>query len=127
MTVAPAESAQLDMRRGFRLCLNKFCPRSWSLSQKQPLLEMGRDKTRGHHCDLGRFCSQAGHVCAWTTVTLRQHKSWLIWCRKALPPASLSGASAPKKNVIWELDFFYYCFQSGSACCGNVAQTFSVL
>lgn len=85
MTVAPSESVRLGMRRGFRLC----SPRSWALSQKHPLLETGRDKVRGHHRDLGWFCSQAGHICVWTTVALKQHKSWLIWCRKALPPASL--------------------------------------
>jgi len=34
---------------------------------------------------------------------------------------SVWGASALKKNLIWELDFHYYCFQSGSACCWKVA------
>lgn len=33
MTVAPPESVRLGMGRGFRLCLNKFCPRSWALTE----------------------------------------------------------------------------------------------
>lgn len=43
---------------------------------------------RGHHWDMGQFCSRAGHVCLWPVFVLRQHKSWLIWCQKALLPAT---------------------------------------
>lgn len=30
---------------------------------------------------------------------------------------SVSGASTLEKNIVWELDFCYDCFQSGSVCC----------
>lgn len=44
---------------------------------------------RGHHWDMGRFCIWAGCVCTWPVFVLRRHKSWLIWCQKALLPATL--------------------------------------
>lgn len=37
----------------------------------------------------GNFATKPETVCAWPVFVLRQHKSCLIWCQKALPPATL--------------------------------------
>lgn len=57
---------------------------------------------RGHHWDMGRFCNRAGHVCAWPVFVLRQPKSWLLWCQKALPPATLCWEPLGSKRMSLE-------------------------
>lgn len=78
MIIAPSES----MWHGewFRLCFQdvKHFPKS--------ILFLRQEGARWG--DMGQFCTWARHVCLWTMFVLRQHKSWLIWCQKALLPAT---------------------------------------
>lgn len=128
MTVAPSQSVWLCVGRGFRLCLNKFCPKK--LGTFPGASSSGDRKGQGERASLWLWAvlqsSRTYLYVEGTRVTAAQKLVPLV-SKGSAACLAVSGASVLEKSVLWELDFYYYCFQSGSACCWKVAQTFNVL
>lgn len=84
-----------------------------------------QEGTRGEDIAVTSGCSAC--LCVEDTRFMAAQKLVPLVSKGSAASLAASGASVLEKSVLWELDFYYYCFQSGSACCWKVAQTFSML